>query len=47
MAVSQVDDTIAYIQSQEDHHRQRTFQEEFLIFLRKHGIDYDPRYVWG
>jgi putative transposase len=46
-ATSQVDDTIAYIQSQEEHHRRRTFQEEFLLFLRRHGIDYDPRYVWG
>jgi len=23
-----------------------TFQEEFLALLRKHGIEYDPRYLW-
>ena len=47
VGVSQVDDTIAYIQSQEEHHRLRTFQEEFLLFLERHGVAYDPRYVWG
>jgi putative transposase len=47
VAISQVDETIAYVQGQEDHHRRRTFQEEFLLFLEKHGIEYDTRYVWG
>ena len=26
--------------------RKITFQEEFLDFLRKHQIEYDPRYIW-
>ena len=47
ISVSGIDDTIAYIQTQEEHHRRRTFQEEFLAFLKKHGIAYDERYVWG
>jgi putative transposase len=47
MAVSQVDDTVSYIRSQAEHHRKRTFQEEFLAFLRRHGIEYDERYLWG
>ncbi|MBN2218008.1 MAG: IS200/IS605 family transposase [Pirellulales bacterium] len=47
VGVSQVDATIAYIQSQVEHHRKMTFQDEFLIFLKKHGIAYDERYVWG
>jgi putative transposase len=38
---------IGYIQKQREHHQQRTFQEEYLDFLQKHGIDYDERYVWG
>jgi putative transposase len=25
----------------------QSFQEEFLAFLKKHGVDYDPRFVWG
>ncbi|HWD39391.1 MAG TPA: transposase, partial [Fimbriimonas sp.] len=35
-----------YIENQEDHHRTRTFQEEFLELLRENGIEYDERYVW-
>jgi len=35
-----------YIANQEAHHRQQSFQEEFLELLQRHGIEYDPRYVW-
>ena len=35
-----------YIANQEEHHRRMTFQEEFLELLRRHGIEYDERYVW-
>jgi putative transposase len=35
-----------YIRNQEEHHRSRTFQEEYILFLRRHRIDYDERYVW-
>lgn len=35
-----------YIENQEVHHRRWTFQEEFLALLKKHGIEYDPRYLW-
>jgi len=47
IGVSGIESTIAYIQSQEEHHRARTFEEEFLAFLEKHKIAYDERYVWG
>lgn len=47
ISVSGIDETIAYIQSQDEHHRKRTFQEEFVAFLRKHKIAYDERYIWG
>lgn len=36
-----------YIQQQESHHRRMTFQEEFIALLKKHGIDYDERYIWA
>jgi hypothetical protein len=39
--------TVAYIRRQLEHHRRVTFQAEFRRFLRKHGIEYDERYVWG
>ena len=43
---SGVEQVRAYIANQEAHHRRRTFQEEFLQFLERHHIEYDPRYVW-
>lgn len=36
----------AYIDEQEDHHRTRTFQEEFRMFLKKYGVEYNEAYVW-
>jgi REP element-mobilizing transposase RayT len=44
---SGVPETISYISDQKEHHRERTFQEEFIAFLKKHEIDYDERYIWG
>ncbi len=35
-----------YIQRQEEHHRQESFQEEFRRILRKYGVEFDERYVW-
>ncbi|HVS83301.1 MAG TPA: transposase [Pyrinomonadaceae bacterium] len=46
VSASQARKTIAYIQSQKEHHRKRTFQEEFLDLLDKHGVEYDSRYVF-
>jgi hypothetical protein len=34
-----------YVANQEEHHRHVSFQEEFLAFLKRHGIAYDERYV--
>jgi putative transposase len=35
-----------YIAGQEEHHRKHSFQEEFVAFLKKNRIEYDPRYLW-
>jgi REP element-mobilizing transposase RayT len=35
-----------YIDTQEEHHRKRTFQEEYRAFLVKYGVDFDERYMW-
>jgi len=35
-----------YIDRQEEHHRTRTFQDEFRAFLSKYGVAYDEVYVW-
>src|SRR5438270_13139239 len=35
-----------YISGQEEHHKKRSFQEEFIAFLKKNHVEYDPRYIW-
>ena len=46
VSLSKVDETRKYIAGQAEHHRVKTFQEEYRMFLEKHGISYDERYVW-
>ena len=41
-----LDPLVAYIDSQEEHHRARTFQEEYRAFLNKYGVAFDERYIW-
>jgi REP element-mobilizing transposase RayT len=35
-----------YIENQEQRHRKKTFQNEYMKMLDKHGIDYDEQYVF-
>ena len=41
IGVSGVADTVRYIQTQEEHHRTKSFREELEIFLKKHGYYYN------
>jgi putative transposase len=43
---SQVPHVREYIDSQEEHHKCITFQDEYRTFLRKYGMEWDERYVW-
>jgi putative transposase len=43
---SNVASVAKYIARQEEHHKKRSFQEEYVGFLKKNGIDYDARYIW-
>jgi putative transposase len=43
IGISGVDDTIAYIDNQAEHHKRLSFKEELQIILKKHGIEYE---VW-
>jgi REP element-mobilizing transposase RayT len=43
---SNVEQVKQYVSQQEAHHLQVTFQDEFRRLLRRHGIEYDERYVW-
>ncbi len=46
VAYSQLETLIRYIDNQKEHHIKMTTQDEFRMFLKKYGIDYDERYVW-
>ncbi len=35
-----------YIEDQYTHHRRRSFQEEYIIFLKTYNVKYDEKYVW-
>jgi REP element-mobilizing transposase RayT len=43
---SQVVAVLKYREGQTDHHRTRTFQEEYRELLRKHGVEFDEHFVW-
>ena len=43
---SQINSVYSYIINQEQHHRKKTFREEYLDFLKKFEIDYDERYLF-
>jgi REP element-mobilizing transposase RayT len=43
---SRVGRAIEYVESQEEHHRVRGFEEEYLAFLQHGGVEYDERYVF-
>src|SRR5947209_4236515 len=43
---SQIETVVRYIRNQEEHHKKRSFEQEFLLFLKKAGIEYDPETVF-
>ena len=47
VSASQTDGVVEYIKSQPEHHKKRNYEEEFLEFLKRHGINYDPAHVLG
>ncbi len=47
ISASQVPEVAAYIAEQEEHHRIKSFQEEYLSFLKEYNVEYDERFVWG
>lgn len=44
---SQLPDVIQYVKNQRAHHHKNSFQQEYLELLKKHGVNYDERYLWG
>ena len=43
---SNVPPVTKYIATQEEHHQKRSFQEEFVAFLKKNKVTYDEGYIW-
>jgi putative transposase len=43
---SVVDTVKAYLANQREHHRTTSFEEEYVAFLERHKVPYDPRYLW-
>jgi putative transposase len=42
----ELDKVRQYIATQEEHHRKSSFQDEFRVMLKEHGLEWDERYVW-
>jgi putative transposase len=47
VSASNLDTVTRYIQNQQAHHRKMTFEQEFRELLKRHGLDYDPKYFLG
>jgi hypothetical protein len=47
VSVSNTPAVVDYIRNQEDHHRKISFEQEYRMLLKKHGIEFDPKYVFG
>jgi REP element-mobilizing transposase RayT len=43
---SDLDALVSSIDTQEEHHRRHSFQEEYRGFLKRYGVEFDERYVW-
>lgn len=43
---SQLTNVIQYINKQEEHHKKKSFKEEYLEFLKKFNVDFDEKYLF-
>jgi REP element-mobilizing transposase RayT len=43
---SHIDKVVKYVMNQPVHHRKQSFKEEYLSFLEKFDVDYDPKYLF-
>ena len=46
VSVSKLERVEKYITNQAEHHRTKSFREEYLEFLQKHQVEYDERFLW-
>ena len=45
-AHSQLDNVVKYVNNQKEHHKRKTFKEEYLDFLEKFSVEYDDKYLF-
>ena len=45
-AHSQINSVVKYIKNQEEHHKKKTFRQEYSEFLKKYDVPYDERYIF-
>jgi putative transposase len=43
---SHIDRVVKYVLNQEEHHKKRTFREEYIGLLEKFNVEYDPKYIF-
>ncbi len=43
---SQIDNVVKYILNQPEHHKKKTFREEYLLLLEKFDVDFNPKYLF-
>ena len=47
VSLSQASAVRDYVRTQEEHHRVRSFREEYVEFLRRHEVAFDEQHLWG
>jgi len=43
---SKVDAVAKYVDDQQEHHKRKTFQDEYREFLKRHNVEFDEKYIW-
>ncbi len=47
VSLSQADKVRQYVGNQHEHHKKKTYEEEFIELLQAHKIEYDELYIWA
>ncbi|HKF23714.1 MAG TPA: IS200/IS605 family transposase [Candidatus Angelobacter sp.] len=47
VSASNIASVARYVRNQETHHRKMTYEDEIYALLKKHGVEFDPKYVLG
>jgi REP element-mobilizing transposase RayT len=46
VSYSNIDTVQVYIQNQQEHHRSRSFRDEYIEFLKRHGIEFEEQFLF-